>query len=164
MKLLIKQKLFSWLDSFDIFDEDGNTVYTVKGELDFHTVLHVYDASGNEIGYILEKSGTVMEPEFDVYVNGAYVGRIKRELSLFRHKFDIDYMGWIAKGNIGAWKYTVSDGETEIATIGKEIWKLTDTYAVNVHNKSDVLSIIMLVLAIDADQRFRTSIDFTDFI
>ena len=163
MKLLIKQKLFSWLDSFDIFDEDGNTVYTVKGELDFHTVLHVYDASGNEIGYILEKSGTVMEPEFDVYVNSAYVGRIKREFSLFRTKFDIDYNGWGTKGNLLRWEYTVSDGNREIAAVSKEKWKNTDAYAVNVHNKSDVLSIIMLVLAIDADQRFR-AIDFIDFI
>ena len=163
MKLLIKQKLFSWLDSFDIFDEDGNTVYTVKGEDDFHICLHVYDASGQEVGTIVERFLHFPEFEFDVYVNGAYVGRIKREPTLFRTKFDIDYNGWGTKGNLLRWKYTVSDGNREIAAVSKEKWKNTDAYAVNVHNKSDVLSIIMLVLAIDADQRFR-AIDFIDFI
>ena len=28
MKLLFKQRFFSWLDSYDIYDEAGNTVFT----------------------------------------------------------------------------------------------------------------------------------------
>ena len=27
MKLLFKQRFFSWFDSYDIYDEAGNTVY-----------------------------------------------------------------------------------------------------------------------------------------
>ena len=34
MKLLFKQRLFSWFDSYDIYDEAGNTVYVVKGQGD----------------------------------------------------------------------------------------------------------------------------------
>ena len=30
MKLLFKQRLFSWFDSYDIYDEAGNTVYVVE--------------------------------------------------------------------------------------------------------------------------------------
>ena len=30
MKLLFKQRLFSWFDNYDIYDEAGNTVYVVK--------------------------------------------------------------------------------------------------------------------------------------
>ena len=33
MKMLFKQRLFSWFDSYDIYDESGNTLYTVKGQL-----------------------------------------------------------------------------------------------------------------------------------
>ena len=33
MKLLFRQRFFSWFDSYDIYDEDGNTVYVVKGQL-----------------------------------------------------------------------------------------------------------------------------------
>ena len=28
MRLLFRQRLFSWFDSYDIYDEAGNTVYT----------------------------------------------------------------------------------------------------------------------------------------
>ena len=31
MKLLFRQRFFSWFDSYDIYDENENTVYTVKG-------------------------------------------------------------------------------------------------------------------------------------
>lgn len=31
MKLLFKQRAFAWFDSYDIYDENENTVYIVKG-------------------------------------------------------------------------------------------------------------------------------------
>ena len=37
MRLLFKQRLFSWFDSYDIYDEAGNTVYTVEGTLAWDT-------------------------------------------------------------------------------------------------------------------------------
>ena len=48
MKLLFKQRLFSWFDSYDIYDEAGNTVYVVKGQLSWGHKLVIYDAYGNE--------------------------------------------------------------------------------------------------------------------
>ena len=50
MKLLFKQRLFSWFDSYDIYDEAGNTVYVVKGQLFWGHKLVIYDAYGNEVG------------------------------------------------------------------------------------------------------------------
>ena len=32
MKLLIKQRVFSWTDTYDIYDEYGNVRYFVKGD------------------------------------------------------------------------------------------------------------------------------------
>lgn len=31
MRLLFRQRFFSWFDSYDIYDERENPVYTVKG-------------------------------------------------------------------------------------------------------------------------------------
>ena len=33
MRLYFKQRFFSWFDSYDIYDEAGNTVFTVEGQL-----------------------------------------------------------------------------------------------------------------------------------
>lgn len=47
MKLLFKQRLFSWFDSYDIYNETGEIVYTVKGALAWGHLLRIYDAQGN---------------------------------------------------------------------------------------------------------------------
>lgn len=33
MKLLIKQRVFSWSDTYDVYDENGNPKYFVKNEI-----------------------------------------------------------------------------------------------------------------------------------
>ena len=56
MQLLFKQRLFSWFDSYDIYDESGNTVYTVKGKLSWGHLLEIYDRFDNHIGTVQELS------------------------------------------------------------------------------------------------------------
>ena len=55
MKLLFKQRLFLWFDSYDIYDEAGNTAYVVKGQLSWGHKLVIYDAYGNEVGMVVQK-------------------------------------------------------------------------------------------------------------
>ena len=54
MQLLIKQRVFSWSDSYDVYDETGEPRYFVKGELfSFGHQIHVFDKrSGRELGSI----------------------------------------------------------------------------------------------------------------
>ena len=33
MKLLFRQRIFSWLDSYDIYNENGDNLFVVKGQL-----------------------------------------------------------------------------------------------------------------------------------
>ncbi len=70
MKLLIKQRIFSWRDSYDIYDEAGNVKYIVKAEfLAMGHQLHVYDANMREIGQINQKLITFL-PQFEVVIGG----------------------------------------------------------------------------------------------
>ena len=80
MKLLFKQRLFSWFDSYDIYDEAGNTVYVVKGQLSWGHKLVIYDAYGNEVGMVVQKVLTFL-PKFEIYKNGSYIGCLSKEFS-----------------------------------------------------------------------------------
>ena len=80
MKLLFKQRFFSLLDSYDVYDEAGNTVFTVKGQIAFGHMLKIYDANGNERGYLKERVLSWL-PRFDMYIDGVEVGRIKKEFT-----------------------------------------------------------------------------------
>ena len=55
MKLLFKQRMFSWFDSYDIYDEYGKVLYTVRGELAWGHLLRIYDANRREVGCIKER-------------------------------------------------------------------------------------------------------------
>lgn len=46
--------------------------------------------------------------------------------------------------------YEILDGERLVASIGKELWRWTDTYQIDVERDEDALMALMAVLAIDA--------------
>ena len=155
MKLLFKQRFFSWLCSYDIYDEAGNTVYVVKGELSWGHLLRIYDANGNEVGYIKEKILTWL-PKFEMYIGDRYAGCISKEFSFFKPKFNIDYNGWHVDGDWFEWDYNIlNSAGHNVATVSKELWNLTDTYSIEISNPSDALYALMLVLAIDAEKCSR---------
>ena len=53
MRLLIKQRVFSWTDSYDVYDENENPKYFVKAEFfSLGHQLHVYDRNNHELGVI----------------------------------------------------------------------------------------------------------------
>ena len=156
MKLLFKQRFFSWLDSYDIYDEAGTIVFTVKGELAFGHRLRIYDADGNAIGCVKQKIFSFL-PKFEMYRGDSMIGYISKEITLFKPKFNIDYNGWHVEGDWFEWEYSILNASgREVATVSKEIWKWTDTYAIDVYDPQDALYALMLVIAIDAEKCSRS--------
>ena len=155
MKLIFKQRFFSWLDSYDVTDEAGNIIYTVRGELAWGHLLRIYDAAGDEVGSVKERILTFL-PKFEMYLKDNYLGSINKELSFFKPKFNIDCKGWRVEGDWFEWDYDIVDGAgRRVATVSKELWKWTDTYTIDVVNSEDALCALMLVIAIDAEKCSR---------
>ena len=155
MKLLFKQRFFSWFDSYDIYDESGNTVYVVKGELSWGHLLRIYDAAGNDLGMIKEKVLTWL-PKFEMYLGDRYIGCISKEFSFFKPRYNIDCNGWQINGDWLEWDYTIQNAAgRSVAMVSKEIWNWTDTYVINVSDPQDALCVLMMVLAIDAEKCSR---------
>ena len=154
MRLNFKQRFFSWLDSYDIYDDDGNTVFTVEGKLSWGHCLHVMDAYGNHIGTLQEKIFTFL-PQFEIYINDSYVGCIRKEFTFFKPQFTIDCSGWQVDGQWMEWDYTITDGARCVATISKELFHWTDTYIIDVADPRDALGALLVVLAIDAEKCSR---------
>lgn len=155
MRLLFKQKLFSWFDSYDIFDEEENIVYKVKGQFSWGHCLKIFDKKGNEVGKVKQKV-FAWYPRFDFYKNGEHIGFISRVFSPFKPKYHIDYNDWDVVGNWIEWDYDIiNESGARIAGISKEIFKLTDTYVIDVANPKDALCALMIVLSIDAEKCSR---------
>lgn len=155
MKLLFKQRFFSWFDSYDVYDISGRPVYTVKGELAWGHQLRIYDACGRELGLVKEKILTWL-PAFEMYMGGSYVGRISKEFTFFKPKFNIECNGYHVEGDWLEWDYRICDPYGRcVATVSKELFNWTDTYVIDVADPKDALCVLMLVLAIDAEKCSR---------
>ena len=155
MRLLFKQRLFSWFDKYDIYDEAGNIVYTVKGELAWGHLLRIYDAQDNVVGTVKERIFTFL-PKFEMYVGDSYIGCICKEFTLFKPRFNIDCNGWQVDGNWFEWDYSILDvNRSSVANVSKEPFNWTDTYVIDVYDPKDALCALMVVLAIDAEKCSR---------
>lgn len=150
MRLLIKQRVFAWGDTYDIYDEAGNVRYFVKAELfSLGHQIHVYDANQQQIAVIHEKILTLL-PAFTIEVNGRTIGTIQKKFTFLRPKYEIDYNGWRVEGDFLGWDYDVYNECCSIIHISKQLLHWGDTYCVDIPDPKDEVSGILLVIAIDA--------------
>lgn len=156
MRLLFKQRLFSWLDSYDIYNEAGEPVYTVQGQLAWGHCLKIFDVAGRELGTVKEKVFTVF-PTFEIYLGEQYMGCINKEFSFLKPRFNIECNGWTVDGNWLEWDYRILDpAGREVAVVSKELFHWADTYVLDITQPQDALCVLMLVLAIDAEKCSRS--------
>ncbi len=155
MRLLFKQRFFSWLCSYDVYGQDGLPVFKVEGQLAWGHCLKIFDGCGNEMGLVKQQIFTFL-PKFEIYAHGSYLGCICRELSFFTPKYHIEYNGWQVEGNIWEWDYVIRDPQGRlIATVSKQLFNWTDTYVLDVPDPKNALLVLMLVIAIDAEKCSR---------
>ena len=157
MRLLFKQRFFSWFDSYDIYHEDGSIAFTVEGKLAWGHCLHILNPAGEHIGTVQQRVFTFL-PKFELYIGEQYYGCICKEFSFFVPHFTLECNDWEVNGSFMEWDYQVTEPcGALVATVTKELFHWTDTYVIDVVNPADALRALMLVLAIDAEKCSRSN-------
>ena len=151
MELLIRQRVFSWTDSYDVYDASGQARYFVKAELfSFGHQIHIYDKrTGAELGSVRQKLFTLL-PTFELVMNGRTVGIIRKKFTLFTQDYQVEYRGWDVEGDFLGWDYQVLQGGMEIMSISKQWLSWGDTYSLRYGNPANEFPGLLLVIAIDA--------------
>ena len=151
MQLLIKQRIFAWSDTYDVYDESEQPRYYVKGKVfSIGHQIHVFDKRTNEaVGAIKQKIFSFW-PKFEIVINGQTVGTIRREFHLLKPKYKVDFRDWDVTGDFMGWNYVARRGEYEVLRVSKKLLAWSDTYAINYANPADEIPALLLVLAIDA--------------
>ena len=159
MQLLIKQRVFSLVATYDIYDESEQPRYYVKSKaFSIGHQIHVFNKqTGEEVGAIKQKLLTLM-PKFEIIIGGHVVGTISREFSFLRPKYHVDFQNWEVDGDFMGWNYVALRDGCEVLRVEKDIVAWSDTYAIHYTNHADEVPGLLLVLAIDAVNHDRDSI------
>lgn len=157
MKLYIKEKVFSWSDTFYVKDASGEDKYTVEGEFfSLGRKLHVYDRQGAEVAFICQELFTLL-PQFTVSVGGAEVARVKREFSFFRPRYTVEGLDWDVEGSFWEHDYQITQNGRPVVTITKEWMTWGDTYELDIENPADELIALAVVLTVDCVQEMQSN-------
>ena len=92
MELYFKQRLLSFFDSFDIYDEDDNVIYTVEGQPAWLHKLHVLNAAGEHIATVRQELSLLASLE--LLVGEQSIGCVEQNFSLLRSSFTLDCYDW----------------------------------------------------------------------
>lgn len=150
-KLLIKQRVFSWSDTYDVYDKDGNPKYYVEAEfLSIGHKLHIYcHDTGEEVAFIRQCLFRFL-PTAEISVGHRVLGEIRKEFTFFVPKYSIDYNGWTIDGDFMGWDYSISNSKYQtVAAISKELFRWGDTYVLTTYDDADEIDALVTVIAID---------------
>ncbi len=151
MRYLIKEKIFSFADRFTIEDDQGYPRYEVVGKLlSLGNKLKLYNTTGEELIYIEQKILRFL-PEYLIYRNGNIVGRIKKELTFLKPRFNIEssYGNFTLDGDVFHHEFNISKDGNPIAWISKKWISLSDTYTVDILEEEDHSFILAIIIVLD---------------
>lgn len=149
MSLIIRQRIFTLTDTYDICDHTGRPRYSVWTEfLTLGHHIHIVDVdSGREVGQINEKIFTFLH-RAEIFAAGTLI-EIKREFTFFRPRYTLSN-GWRIKGDFMGWDYEITDERgCTVATVSKELLHFSDTYTLFTANPA--LELLTLLAAITID-------------
>jgi uncharacterized protein YxjI len=149
----MKQKMFSFGDDFYIRDESGRDVYFVDGKVfSIGDKLSFKDMRGNELAFIRQKLLT-LRASYEIYREGRLYATVKKELFTFlRCQFYVDIPGpddLEATGNLFEHEYTFRRHASEVASVSKRWFSMTDSYGVDIAQGEDDVLILASTVVID---------------
>lgn len=151
MRYLIKEKIFTFADRFIIEDEQGYPKFQVVGKiLSLGNKLNIYDMNGKELIYIEQKVFRFL-PEYLIYKEESLIAKIKKELTFFVPKFNIEssYGDFNVEGDILHHNFNILKSGKTVAEISKKWIAFSDTYSVDIVDEEDQPFILSIVITLD---------------
>lgn len=155
MKLCIRQRVFSWLDTYDVTSEEGVTFFTIRGEFAvFYHRLHVINNYGQEVATLEERVFTFRK-HYYIDIPGQQSGDLVKEWTFVQPRYFLDFLPWTIEGDIFGWDYVIRNGDTEVESISKQLFTWGDTYVIDVANPKDALLCLLIAVGIDITRESR---------
>ncbi len=151
MKYVVREKIFTIGNKFQIKDEQGIPRFEVVGKVfTIGKKLNIYDMLGSNVSHIEQKILRFL-PEYNIYLNNKLGATIKQKLTLFRSKFSInsDFGKFDVDGDIFAYNFSIYKNGRKVAKINKKWVSFSDTYMVDIDDNENQAFILSIVIVLD---------------
>ncbi|KXZ23328.1 hypothetical protein AXI59_09560 [Bacillus nakamurai] len=145
----IKERMFSFKDHFQVFNEDGKEVYKVEGSFfSFGDELKLTDLDGRTLVTIDQKLMSLV-PRYEISVSGKPVCEVRKKITFFKPKFEISHLGWEITGDLWGQDFQITDGTADRMTVNKKWLSWGDSYHLQITEEEDILLCLAIAIVID---------------
>ncbi len=165
MKYLVKQKIFSLTDSFEIEDESGQIVITAKGKFfSISSSQTLFDQRGNELLKIKRKYLTLLPACKLLCADGSEWLIRKCFWPFWTSRFTITGTAGELEinGNLWQHEYQINKGGKTLAAVSKAWFSWSDTYGVEIFESDFTAQLLATVIVIDRIQHSGRNSNIND--
>lgn len=152
MKLYLKQEVFTFLDSYNIYDENQMVAYKVKTRIyKFPPGFDIISCSGDVI-FTVSRLFRFFVKKYEILHNDIKVATIEQRFSFFERAFDITTATgdvFSVDGDYFAWNFTITKNGMPYASVKKAFLSWGDSYEIEVYDDRECAFATALVVAID---------------
>ena len=153
MRYILRQKMLSFGDDFQIKTENGDDAFLVNGKVfSFAKQLDFGDLAGNAL-LSIEQQLMSWGATYVISKEGATVAVVKKELfNVFSYRFDIELSDGPpleTTGDFANHEYAITRNGQQVAAISKQWFTMTDTYGIDIGEGEDDVLVLAIAVVID---------------
>lgn len=166
MRFHIKERAWSLPEPFIVSDDAGSAVFEVRGTFStiYDDLVLIDRATGQELARAhIRQHPLLLTLHYEIYHNGQLWFSMLDRFRLFHEDFKIETGDGLAvhvMGDVRHWNFSLSDDAGHpLAHIGRQYSIFPGSYAIEVMQDIDVVSIVALVIVIDLvrEQKAQTT-------
>lgn len=151
-RYILKQKMVSIGDDFNIMDQNGNMVFFVDGYgFSFAKKFSFQNNSGKELVKITQVLGS-FSPKYKIKKGRKLIAVVRKKLFTMRDCFLVDVPGpndYHVTGKFTEHEYVFKKNGVVVAEVSRKLFKTTDTYSIDISGNPDPVLILASAVIID---------------
>jgi uncharacterized protein YxjI len=153
-RYIMRQKIVAIGDDFYIENEHGERVFHIDGKvLTIRDTLVFQDMQGRQLCRIKEQLVKIKDTMNIEGPDGENIATVKKDLiNVLRDHFTVKIKGGSdldIKGNVFDFDYRIREGRHDVARVSKKLFRIKDTYGVEIQPGQNDVLILAVTVALD---------------
>ncbi len=152
MTYQLKEKAWTFRDTYEIKDAEGEVAYRIKAKVFSMSNKFVFEDKAGRDLLLIKKRSLGFKPKYRIKRAGKTIATIEKKWSMWRSKFKVDIPGpndYIIQGEFWKREFEFERKGKKVAEVSKKFWSWSDTYGVQIEPGEDQELILATVIAIN---------------